>query len=306
MCGDNSSSGVGGEVASLYYRVMVELRDPRTDGWFLMESVWPTVALSSMYYLIVRYIGPRVMKEREPFDLKYVMLVYNLFQTVFNGWLLYNVWYLWRDYYSWSCQPVDYSDSKLGRAALEVTWWYFISKFIDFFDSFFFVARKKFSHLSTLHVVHHGGLPIAVWFGPKFVGGGHTTFCGFLNAGVHVAMYLYYFLAALGPSIQPYLWWKKYLTRLQMAQFVIFFIHAMQPLFIDCNYPKVYGWVIMAHGVLYFALFSNFYIQSYRNKTPKKTIISESNGTTKHVEEVIEKNGSVEHIEDRKILKKME
>jgi len=304
--GDNSSTGVGGEVASLYYRVMVELRDPRTDGWFLMESVWPTVALSSMYYLIVRYIGPRVMKEREPFNLKYVMLVYNLFQTVFNGWLLYNAWYLWRDYYSWSCQPVDYSDSHLGRAALEVTWWYFISKFIDFFDSFFFVARKKFSHLSTLHVVHHGGLPIAVWFGPKFVGGGHTTFCGFLNAGVHVVMYLYYFLAALGPSIQPYLWWKRYLTRLQMAQFVVFFIHAMQPLFIDCNYPKVYGWVIMAHGLLYFALFSNFYIQSYRTKTPKKTIISESNGTTKHVEEVIERNGSVEHKEDREILKKME
>jgi len=304
--GDNSSTGVGGEVASLYYKVMVELRDPRTDGWFLMESVWPTVALSSMYYLIVRYIGPRVMKEREPFNLKYVMLVYNLFQTVFNGWLLYNAWYLWRDYYSWSCQPVDYSDSHLGRAALEVTWWYFISKFIDFFDSFFFVARKKFSHLSTLHVVHHGGLPIAVWFGPKFVGGGHTTFCGFLNAGVHVVMYLYYFLAALGPSIQPYLWWKRYLTRLQMAQFVVFFIHAMQPLFIDCNYPKVYGWVIMAHGLLYFALFSNFYIQSYRTKTPKKTIISESNGTTKHVEEVIERNGSVEHKEDREILKKME
>jgi elongation of very long chain fatty acids protein 7 len=46
-----------------------------------------------------------------------------------------------------------------------VTWWYFISKFVDFFDSFFFVLRKKFSHLSTLHVVHHGGLPLFVWLG---------------------------------------------------------------------------------------------------------------------------------------------
>jgi hypothetical protein len=199
----------GTSVSSLYTRVMVDLRDPRSDGWLLMDSIWPTIALSASYYLIVRYIGPQVMKDREPFNLKYVMLAYNLFQTIFNSWIFYKVFWLWRDHYSWTCQPVDYSQSPNGLAALDVTWWYFFSKFIDFFDSFFFVARKKFSHLSSLHVVHHGGLPIAVWFGPKFVGGGHTTFCGFLNSGVHVAMYLYYFLAALGPSIQPYLWWKR-------------------------------------------------------------------------------------------------
>jgi len=265
MLGDSNGTSVG----SLYTRVMVDLRDPRSDGWLLMDSIWPTIALSASYYLIVRYIGPRLMKNREPFNLKYVMLAYNLFQTVFNSWIFYKVFWLWRDHYSWTCQPVDYSQSLHGLAALDVTWWYFFSKFIDFFDSFFFVARKKFSHLSSLHVVHHGGLPIAVWFGPKFVGGGHTTFCGFLNSGVHVAMYLYYFLAALGPSIQPYLWWKRYLTRLQMAQFVIFFAHAMQPLFIECDYPKIYCWIILGHGVLYFCLFSNFYSKSYLSKKSK-------------------------------------
>jgi len=271
MLGDSNGTSVG----SLYTRVMVDLRDPRSDGWLLMDSIWPTIALSASYYLIVRYIGPRLMKDREPFNLKYVMLAYNLFQTVFNSWIFYKVFWLWRDHYSWTCQPVDYSQSLHGLAALDVTWWYFFSKFIDFFDSFFFVARKKFSHLSSLHVVHHGGLPIAVWFGPKFVGGGHTTFCGFLNSGVHVAMYLYYFLAALGPSIQPYLWWKRYLTRLQMAQFVIFFAHAMQPLFIECDYPKIYCWIILGHGVLYFCLFSNFYSKSYLSKKSKSEPVKE-------------------------------
>jgi len=248
------------------YRDIMELRDPRADGWFLMSSVWPTVFLSFTYYFIVCFAGPRFMKNREPYELKNVMLLYNLAQTIGNSWLFYKVGYLWLYHYTVTCQPVDYSMSRLGMAALEVTYWYYISKFVDFFDSFFFVLRKKSSHLSLLHLVHHGGLPIAVWFGPRFVGGGHTTFCGFLNSGIHVIMYLYYFLAALGPQVQPYLWWKKYLTKLQMLQFVVFFVHALLPLFIECQYPKIYCWVIFGHGVLYFILFANFYIQAYGKK----------------------------------------
>lgn len=266
MTVNGSSSGASGPslIMDTYNWIMVDLRDPRADHWPLMSSVWPTVALCCSYYLIVRILGPAYMKNREPFDLRNIMLVYNLFQTLFNAWLVYKVAWLWLSHYNWQCQPVDYSHSYTGLAALDVTWWYFISKFLDFFDSFFFVLRKKFSHLSTLHVVHHGGLPLFVWLGPRFVGGGHTTFCGFLNSGVHVAMYLYYFLAALGPQVKRFLWWKKYLTKMQMIQFVVFFVHALQPLFIDCHYPKVYCYIVMGHGLLYFILFMNFYIQSYK------------------------------------------
>lgn len=38
-----------------------------------------------------------------------------------------------------------------------------------------------------------------------------------VNSCIHVAMYLYYALAACGPKIQKYLFWKKYLTILQMV-----------------------------------------------------------------------------------------
>ena len=76
-------------------------------------------------------------------------------------------------------------------------------------------------------------------------------------------MYFYYLCAAIGPWMQPYLWWKKYLTTLQvtfigfhlvfshflvflsrkykilsqLVQFVMVFFHAMQPLFFQCDFP---------------------------------------------------------------------
>lgn len=40
-----------------------------------------------------------------------------------------------------------------------------------------------------------------------------------MNAAIHVLMYLYYGLASCGPKIQKYLWWKKYLTIIQMVRY---------------------------------------------------------------------------------------
>ena len=31
----------------------------------------------------------------------------------------------------------------------------------------------------------------------------------------------------------------RYLTRMQMIQFVIVFLHALQTLYYDCNYPRI-------------------------------------------------------------------
>ena len=42
-------------------------------------------------------------------------------------------------------------------------------------------------------------------------------FAGMLNCFIHVVMYSYYLLAALGPHMQKYLWWKRYLTRMQLV-----------------------------------------------------------------------------------------
>jgi len=102
--------------------------------------------------------------------------------------------------------------------------------------------------------------------------GGHSTFFGLLNTFVHIVMYSYYLLAAIGPKLQPYLWWKRYLTAFQMIQFIAIMVHAFQLLFIDCNYPKAFVWWIGLHAVMFLFLFNEFYRQSYRQKKFRKSI----------------------------------
>ena len=49
------------------------------------------------------------------------------------------------------------------------------------------------------------------------VAGEQGVVIGFLNSVVHVAMYTYYMIAAMGPKYQKYLWWKKYITTIQLV-----------------------------------------------------------------------------------------
>ncbi|KAK3876490.1 hypothetical protein Pcinc_018726 [Petrolisthes cinctipes] len=118
-------------------------------------------------------------------------------------------------------------------------YWYYLSKFVDFLDTVFFVLNKKNDHISLLHVVHHSLMPVSMWYGMRFQPGGHNTLMSFLNSIVHTVMYLYYLLAALGPRVRPYLWWKKYLTSMQIIQFVTVMAHSIQLAFSECdNVPR--------------------------------------------------------------------
>jgi len=293
--------GLLGPLLASYDYLMIDLRDPRTDPWPLMSSVWPTTFICLAYVYIVKVAGPKFMKDREPYDIKMLMIVYNFFQTIFSAWMFYEGWRYFGFYpghrtYSWHCQPVDYSDSPDSHRILSLGWWYFFSKFVDFLDTIFFMARKKYSHVSALHVIHHSTMPWLSWWGPRFVGGGQSVFGVFLNSGIHTMMYFYYLCSALGPWMQPYLWWKKYLTTLQLVQFVMVFFHSLQPIFFDCDFPTAASLMYCGVGLQYFILFSAFYKKTYKKPGPEK--INKKYGDKKSVEETEEETKPESDTED--------
>ncbi|KAF7413400.1 hypothetical protein HZH68_001889 [Vespula germanica] len=81
----------------------------------------------------------------------------------------------------------------------------------------FFVLRKKESQVTFLHLYHHSLTPLETWICVKFIPGGHGTLGNLINNAVHVVMYAYYMLAAMGPEYKKYLWWKKHLTTIQLV-----------------------------------------------------------------------------------------
>jgi len=285
------------DIYDWYRDLMDNKSDPRVKDWAMMSSPFPTIALCIFYAYFNKSLAPKFMANRKPFDLRKTLVIYNLFQTLFSAWIFYE--YLrsgWWGHYSFKCQPVDYSNSELALRMAATCWWYYIAKFTEFFDTVFFNLRKKTEHVSILHVIHHGCMPFSVWLGLKFAPGGHSTFFAMLNSFVHIVMYFYYMIAAMGPQYQKYIWWKRHLTTFQMVQFIAIFVHQFQLLFRECDYPKAFMVWIAFHGAMFLFLFSDFYKTKYSTNKSKIEHANDCNGKNNvHNNEIKSNNYTKNH-----------
>src|SRR5699024_5870084 len=90
-----------------------------------------------------------------------------------------------------------------------------------------------------------------------------NLFFGLLNSLVHVVMYSYYGLSSLGPAVRPYLWWKKYITLMQLGQFVLFGIYGVALYINQIGYPFFLFWIGITQPIIFFHLFYDYYRKTY-------------------------------------------
>ncbi|XP_075223933.1 very long chain fatty acid elongase 7-like [Lycorma delicatula] len=214
------------------------------NKWLLTSTPVPVIVILGIYLLTVLKIGPKFMEKREPYNINAIMMVYNLFQ------IIYNSYFVGLFYYG--------------------SWCYLFSKIMDLLDTFFMVLKKKNSHITFLHLYHHTAMVTGTWISIKYVRGEQGIIPCAINSGVHVIMYTYYFLAALGPEIQKYLWWKRYLTKIQIAQFIIVIAFFGYLYLKDCEVSQAYNVLWIANVFLIFCLFMNFYIKTYLQSDTSK------------------------------------
>eukprot|EP01129_Flabellula_baltica_P012696 TRINITY_DN5771_c0_g1_i1.p1 TRINITY_DN5771_c0_g1~~TRINITY_DN5771_c0_g1_i1.p1 ORF type:complete len:266 (-),score=25.93 TRINITY_DN5771_c0_g1_i1:19-816(-) len=244
------------------YAYYMSLGDPRVSDFPLMSSPFPTMILCACY-LIVLKVGMFLMKDREAFKLKQVMPVYNMFLVCLSAYMTWEFAYqgFYLGGYSVVCNAVDYSENGLGMA--KIAWIFYFSKFIEFLDTIWMVLKKNNHQISFLHVYHHIATFSLWWIGVKYVAGGDSFFSAMMNSFVHVIMYSYYFMASIG--IRD-VWWKKYITQIQMTQFLINIAHCVIELYFDCPFPRWMGWAMLGYMASLFLLFLNFYLRSYQAK----------------------------------------
>lgn len=259
-----------------YHYLNDEVSDPRTKDWFLIGSPWGCIVILASYLYFVYTLGPRLMETRQPYKFDRLMQIYNAMQIVLNARLLYKALTLaWLWDYSYICEPVDFSNEPKPVEIAATVWFYFMVKVFDLLDTVFFVLRKKQNQVSFLHVYHHAGMVLGSWGAAKYLPGGHVTFLGLVNAFVHMVMYSHYLATSLKLGNA---WWKKYITQLQLAQFILLLIHFSQLIWTEnCDFPAWPAAVFIPQNLFMIVLFSDFYYKTYVKK-PRKL---EQNGIAK-------------------------
>ncbi|XP_012267801.2 elongation of very long chain fatty acids protein 4-like [Athalia rosae] len=246
-----------------YYLWTLSLADERTRGWLLVDSPAPTLMYTLMYLAIV-WAGPRIMKGRRAFKLTWALVPYNLAMALLNAYIAVELFVAsTRLQYSYVCQPIRHITRPDELQIANAVWWYYFSKLLEFCDTFFFILRKKDNQLSFLHVYHHSTMFSLWWIGIKWVPSGSTFLPAMVNSFIHVLMYSYYGLAALGPSIAKYLWWKKYLTILQLIQFTAALVLGINGIRSGCDFPLWMQYALVLYMMSFIVLFGNFYAKAY-------------------------------------------
>jgi len=139
--------------------------DPRTVNFWLMNGgPWKLLAISFGYLLTI-VAGIRFMRNRKPIEIRVPMFVYNVAMIAINAYFLYkSLWWTnyGKDLFNFDF-PSPYDRSSRAEGIINLYYYYHLSKFIDYFDTFFFILRKKNNQISSLHVYHHFSVPIVGW-----------------------------------------------------------------------------------------------------------------------------------------------
>ncbi|XP_069697706.1 very long chain fatty acid elongase 7-like isoform X2 [Periplaneta americana] len=173
----------------------------------------------------------------------------------------------WGTKLRFNCEPVDTSNNSDAIEMASWVWMMYMTKVFDLLDTVFFVLRKKSNQVTFLHVLHHSMTLVLFYTLARYAPGGQCVLDASINCFVHVVMYSYYFITNTFPQYKKNIWWKKYITQIQMIQFCFLILHNLPTVLQnDCGFPAFAGGMVLLESILMFYLFSNFYVRTYWKK----------------------------------------
>merc|ERR1719357_1722206 len=261
-----------------------------------MEDNWQGVCTwASIVYLLLIFGGQSLMANREPFQLRGPLTVWNMLLAVFS--IMGAARTLPEFIHTFSTQGFHHSLCVPGfierdRVSGFWSWMFVLSKVPELGDTIFIVLRKQ--RLIFLHWYHHVTVLIYCWYSFSEYTAPARWFV-VMNFIVHSLMYTYYAFKALRYRVPRGV--AMLITTLQLVQMVIgcvvnYMAFSYKQNGMQCGVSDTNLKLSLLMYTSYFVLFARFFYNAYFNKNQKqensnnklgneKTNVSEENSLKK-------------------------
>lgn len=131
-----------------------------------MGSPFPLLAIICIYLWIVFQAAPAYMKNRQAYNLTWIVRIYNAFQvySCLRCILKFDATTFYKQI--WNCHIYQQEES-----TLILGWYYLILRMTELLETIFFALRKKQSQITGLHVYHHVVTVVLYWLFYKYDSG---------------------------------------------------------------------------------------------------------------------------------------
>lgn len=233
-----------------------------------LSSVWAPIIGGLTYLSVIYYLQSKV---KRPYVLKIPTLIHNLFLCILSLVMLicvlinvYDIGMRKGFFYTYCDDPHHPLGTMRSGPIPFWCWVFYVSKFYEMLDTVLLVLKKK--PLMLVHVYHHFIVPFLMWAMQESLTTSHWILLA-ENCIVHTFMYYYFFMHTLGYEM----WWKKYLTQLQIIQFFFGMMCTWAPFFAvkvfrtwECSgevWAVAFGQLV---GLTFMVLFTSFYFRTYK------------------------------------------
>merc|ERR1719487_121837 len=133
---------------------------------------------------------------------------------------------------------------------------FFLSKILDFADTFFMIVKGNWRQVSFLHVYHHASIFLIYWLNSQANFDGDIYFTVVLNSFIHFIMYGYYLVTCFNIKVPVFI--KKSITNAQLIQFCCMETQGVYLLVGGCDTPRNVVILYMLYISTMLALFLDF------------------------------------------------
>lgn len=228
------------------------------------------LCVANCLYLIITIALYTYMKKRSTgFRLRWVLVVYDALNVIVAFYIAFStIQYKIHHGGLLLCNPIV--NDPEGYRIARVFVLFYLQKYLEFFDTWFFILRKSSRQVTFLHLFHHSSITVVVGSILPFDYNGDMYLPILLNSTNHMMVYLHYLLATLGLRS----WWAPYITSMQLVQFCIIFGQSLLSYRIGptCGSPDFAKVLMIIYMGSMVALFGHFFLQKYVLQRPSSSL----------------------------------